>query len=216
MKAVLFDMDGVLIDSETFYMEGTYIWMKELGFTGTYEDICTVIGTSMKTTYEMLQKMLKNKYSIKEIENRNVEYFNENPIDYKKIMIKGTLDLIKHLHNNDIKLAVCSSSPKENIDHVMEVCGFKEYLDFDISGEQLKHSKPAPDIYLKASEVLNVDPLECIVIEDSSIGIESGKNANMHVVAYKDYRFNQDQSKADKVFSSMKEIQDYIDTLIAK
>ena len=90
----------------------------------------------------------------------------------------------------------------------------KKYLDFEISGEQLSHSKPFPDIYLKASEVLDVKPDECIVIEDSRIGIEAGKNANMFVIAYKDEKFKQDQSKASIAFSSMKEISDYIDNLI--
>ena len=90
----------------------------------------------------------------------------------------------------------------------------KEYLDFEISGDQLKHSKPAPDIYLKASEVLNVTSDECIVIEDSTIGIEAGKNANMIVIAYKNDKFKQDQSYANYSFKSMQEISDFIDGLI--
>lgn len=214
MKAVLFDMDGVLIDSETFYMNGMYKWMKEAGFKGHVEDVYVVIGTTMKQTYEIIQKMFNYKYSIKELEDMNNTYFNNHPLDYKKIMIPGSLALMRHLKSKGVKLAVCSSSPKDNIDHVMEVCGYKKYLDFEISGEQLSHSKPFPDIYLKASEVLDVKPDECIVIEDSRIGIEAGKNANMFVIAYKDEKFKQDQSKASIAFSSMKEISDYIDNLI--
>lgn len=214
IKAVLFDMDGVLIDSETFYMEGMYKWMQEIGFKGSIEEIYTVIGTNMKTTYEMLQKMMNNKVSIKELEQANNSYFAKHPLDFKSIMIPGALDLMKSLKSKGIKMAVCSSSPKDNIDTVMEVCGFKEYLDFEISGDQLKHSKPAPDIYLKASEVLNVTSDECIVIEDSTIGIEAGKNANMIVIAYKNDKFKQDQSYANYSFKSMQEISDFIDGLI--
>ena len=117
MKAVLFDMDGVLIDSETFYMNGMYKWMKEAGFKGHVEDVYVVIGTTMKQTYEIIQKMFNFKYSIKELEDMNNTYFNNHPLDYKKIMIPGSLALMRHLKSKGVKLAVCSSSPKDNIDH---------------------------------------------------------------------------------------------------
>lgn len=215
MKAVLFDMDGVLIDSETFYMKGTYEWMKEAGFEGEIEDVFRIIGTTMVQTYEIIQKMLDFKYTIKELEEINENYFRENPLDYKNIVIPGTLDLMRHLKSKGIKLAVCSASAKNIIDHVMEVCGFKEYLDYEVSGEEVKNSKPFPDIYLKASEVLGVKPEKCIVIEDSRIGIEAGKNAGMFVFAYRDPKFKQDQSSANAIYESMEDIANHIKTLIA-
>ena len=77
MKAVIFDMDGVLFDSEIFYMNGTFEWMKELGFKGIFEDICTIIGTTLDKTYDMLYDMLEGKYPRERIIQENDAYFKK-------------------------------------------------------------------------------------------------------------------------------------------
>lgn len=210
MKAVLFDMDGVLVDSETFYMNGMFEWLKEKGFKGNIEDTYSIIGTTMETTYMMLSKMLENKYSIDEIIKFNEEYFKRNPIKYNKIVIDGVVELMEFLKNEGIKMAICSSSPYGNIEYVIKECGFDKYLDYIISGESLKESKPNPEIYLKAVNVLRVKKEDCYIIEDSKIGIQAGVNAKIKVIALKDKKFNQDQSNADYIFDSMIDIREFL------
>ena len=87
IKAVLFDMDGVLVDSETYYMEGTLKWMQSIGFTGTFKDVCTLIGTTMDGTYRLIEKMMDYQYTREELERINKQYFNvDHPIQYGHIM----------------------------------------------------------------------------------------------------------------------------------
>ena len=87
IKAILFDMDGVLIDSEYYYHFGTYTWMKRLGFKGDHKELNKLIGTTMATTYDMLYEMFDGKYSKEKLAEINEKYFNEeNPLDCKKIM----------------------------------------------------------------------------------------------------------------------------------
>lgn len=216
MKAVLFDMDGVLVDSETYFMQGTYTWLKEKGYRGTFEEVCSIVGTSMKTTYEMLQKMLDYKYSIDEIEQFNTEYFSNNEVDYSTIIMPYSIELMKFLKDNNIKMALCSSSPQKLIDKAVRQCGFDKYLDYIISGDSLKESKPNPEIYLKAASILNVDIKDCFIIEDSKLGIQAGKNAGIKTIALKDERFSQDQSKADYIFSSLHDIKNFLATNLDK
>lgn len=210
MKAVLFDMDGVLIDSEIYYMEGTYKWMKDVGYEGSFEDVCKIVGTTLDVTYEILSGLLNNGFSVEVVKEINEKYFTDNPLDFKNIMKPHSLELMKFLKDNNIKIAVCSASPKDNILHVMSECGFDKYIDYLVSGEEFTHSKPHPEIYLTAARDLGVDIKDCLVIEDSEKGIEAGKNADMEVIAISDDRFHQDQSRADHRFKSMKEVELFI------
>lgn len=206
MRAVFFDMDGVLIDSENFYINGTYKWLKEKGFKGSFFDVCAILGTDMKKTYEILYKLLSKKYSIKEIEQMNTKYFNENPICYKDIVNLGVVDFLKFLKENNIKTALCSSSPKECVKNVLKECNMNKYFDVILSSDDVKKVKPDPYIYLKAKEILNIESKDIFVIEDSTLGIKAGKNAGFKVIAIKDEKFFQNQSMADFCFKNFFEI----------
>lgn len=210
MKAILFDMDGVLIDSEMFYMKGTFDWISKKGFNGKLEDTYRLIGTNMEGTYNLLFEMLDRKYSISEIDAENKKYFSENPIDYKSILKPNVKEILKFLKEHKIKMAVCSSSPKKTIEKALKACEILEYFDFIISSDEVKKSKPNPDVYLKACEVLEVSNEDVFVIEDSSMGIEAGKNANIKVIALKDHYFGQDQSKADFIFEDLGEVLEFL------
>ena len=168
MKAVLFDMDGVIIDSEMFYMKGTYDWISKRGFKGKLEDTFRLIGTNMEGTYNLLYEMLNKKYSISEIDEENRKYFLENPIDYKAILNPYVKEILIFLKEHKIKIAVCSSSPKKTIEKALKDCEILEYFDFIVSSDEVKKSKPNPDVYLKACEILQVSNEDSFVIEDST------------------------------------------------
>lgn len=212
MKAVLFDMDGVLIDSERFYMKGTLEWMNELGFKGTYEDVCSIIGTTMLKTYQMCAKMLDNRYTIEELAAINEKYFLvDHPLDYSTIAKVGSIELLKYCKSVGLKVALCSSSSLVNINAAVDGCGFRPYLDFIVSGEQFEKSKPNPEIYIHAAAELNVMIKECVVIEDSLYGIEAGKAAGMIVIALNDECIPNKQDEADYIINHLIEAKELIE-----
>lgn len=214
MKAVLFDMDGVLILSENFYIEETYNCLKQMGFKGTYEDVTKIVGFTLDKAYDYCVKLLENTYSLEEVKKHLQNHFIKTPVDYRDLMNDGALSLMQFLKEKGVLISVCSSSPRDNIDYVLNVCGFLPYVDYVISGEAFKESKPNPEIYLHAAEVLGVPISECLVIEDSTVGIQAGKSAGMRVYAIKDQHFNMDQTKADKIFMTMNEVRKAIENLL--
>lgn len=207
IKAILFDMDGVLVDSEMYYMEGTLKWMQELGFKGTFKDVCSFIGTTNTVTCQMASKMLDDKYTPEELFEINHRYFKvDHPIQYNQVMNEGVVELLDEIKKRGWKCAVCSSSPKSMIDRALAECGIEQYFDFIVSGEQFVLSKPNPEIYLHAADKLNVLPDECLVIEDSEKGIAAGKNAQMKTIALLDRRFSLKQANADVLVERLSEI----------
>ncbi len=207
IKAVLFDMDGVLVDSEMYYMKGTLNWMRQLGFQGTFKDVCSFIGTTNTVTCQMASKMLNERYTAEELYEINNRYFKiDHPIQYDELMNEGLVELLEEIRNRGWKCAVCSSSPKVMIDRALSQCGIEHYFDYIVSGEQFTLSKPNPEIYLHAAKELNVLPCECLVIEDSEKGIAAGKNAQMKTIALLDRRFSLKQANADILVEGLLEV----------
>ena len=210
VKAVLWDMDGVIINSEKYYMQGTFEWMKQIGFTGDMNQICTIIGTTMDVSSKMLAEMMNNKYTAVEMRQFNDAYFLKNPIKYEDILNDNVENVLKYLKDNKIKIALCSSSPFKNIKHVLKVCNIEKYFDYIVSGEQFEKSKPNPEIYLSALKKLDVKNENCLVIEDSHMGINAGKNAQIYTIALKDKEYSIDQSDADVIIYELNQIIDII------
>lgn len=211
IQVILFDMDGILFDSEKYYMDGTYTWMKRLGYHGTREELYCLIGTTMQGTYQILYEKLQGKYSLEEIQQANEHYFGiENPLNVQKIMFQDVPESLACFQKMGIKMAVCSSSPYDIIMNALDQMGITSYFDFIESGEHIPFPKPAKDIYEMAQKALGVPKASCLVYEDSAIGIMAGKNAEIWTVAREDLRFQQDQSQADMHVKSMHELVEYV------
>ena len=211
IKAVLFDMDGILIDSESYYMEGTIKQMRDYGYHGNEKDIYRIIGTSMSQTYDILYELLEGKVSRDKLIANNEKYFLiDHPMDYKALMFDGVEEALKELKDEGIKCAVCSSSPKETILEALDKMNIKDYFDVIISSDEVDRPKPKGDVYIKAYEELQIPKEECIVYEDSKLGIEAGKNAGILTIARKDDRFYQDISNCDIEVKDIKELMEFI------
>jgi HAD superfamily hydrolase (TIGR01509 family) len=193
-KAVLFDMDGILYDSELQYARITEQVMRDLGYKGPSEALYAVIGTTSERTWQILYDLLEGEKSGHEIEQAWKEYARTHPIDYRAIMFEDIPDALKTLRENGYRMACCSSSSVQVIADSLSAMGIRDYFDCVISADEIENPKPAPDIYLLAAERLGVKPQDCVVYEDSRIGIEAGRAAGMKVIARKETRFRQNQS----------------------
>jgi beta-phosphoglucomutase family hydrolase len=185
-KAVIFDMDGVIIDSEPTHFKLEQKLFKELGVNITKEKHNGYVGT---TSYYMWDD-IRTKHGItKDLEelvrNDRESYYkhlvsNENEV----ILVNGVKEFIKELHKNNLKLAIASSSPLDVIEAVARIFNIEEYFDVLVTGDNVEKSKPEPDIFLYAAEKLGTTPENCIVVEDSHNGVLAAKKAGMKCVGY--------------------------------
>ena len=207
MKAVIFDMDGVIIDSEPIHFEVDMQTMREFGVNISKDELNKYVGT----TNEYMLNDLINKYKIQKSIKEILEYKMELTIrrikETKINAISGIPELLISLKHNNIKTAIGSSSPKELIITVIEKFQLGKYFDCIVSGDKVKEGKPKPDIYLEVSKRIGVNPEECIVIEDSRNGVLAAKNAGMKCFGFRNVNSgNQDLSKADIIVDSIRNI----------
>lgn len=207
VKAILFDMDGTLVDSELHYMTGTKKWMREFGYTGPDEEIYKIIGTSMDDTTKILRRLLDNRYDYDYLRKFNDNYFlNEFVLDYHKALFPEVKEYLVKFKNDGYKIALCSQSDNIFINKCLDDAGLNDIFDYVVSGEEMEHPKPAPDIYLAALNDLNINKDEAVVYEDSYQGIKSGISAGIYTVARRDTRFGVDQSEANCLVNGIDEL----------
>ncbi|MCM8711405.1 HAD family phosphatase [Clostridium sp. SYSU_GA19001] len=209
LKAVIFDMDGVIFDSELVHAKLEKSLLKEMGVDLTHEEIESFVGTSSYYMWEML----KGKYGLSKTVEELVKIERDSYFEllvsenHEDNIVKGVKELIQELHKNKVKLAVASSSPVNVIDTVVDMYDIRQYFNALVSGDYVERSKPNPDIFLYAAEKLGVKPEECIVIEDSSNGVLAAKRAEMKCIGYRNVNSGkQDLSPADLVISDYSEI----------
>ena len=215
-KAVLFDMDGILFDSEKFYYDGNYNHLVGLGYTGEKEALLDGVGRTLDGIVDLYYELLNHTVSKEEIRKTNDAYYDSHPICVKDLMFDHIPEMVKKLHDDGYKLACCSSSAFNEIEYSLKEMGIRKYFDFIESSEEIAHPKPAGDIYELASAALGVSKDECIVYEDSDKGIAAGKNAGMFVIARRDNRFKQTQKEADLIVNDVVEMVEEVERMNAK
>jgi beta-phosphoglucomutase family hydrolase len=208
--AVIFDMDGVLVNTEPIYAAVEQKNFRKLGLSILEEEHKTFQGTATDSMWQDLKK----KYAIKETVEELVQMTNSIVTPYFASLhtietMPGVELLLKGLKNKEIPLALASSSYPDVIDIILHKTGMKDYFDAVIDGQMAGTSKPEPDIFLLAAKILDVLPERCIVIEDSENGIKAAKLAGMYCIAYAGPGTElQDQSQADMVIDSFDELAD--------
>jgi beta-phosphoglucomutase family hydrolase len=202
LKAVIFDMDGVLIDSEPFHLVVNEKIFANLGINLSEEEYHSFIGTTHKDMWGTIKKRYNLPQSVPELVNMqvsgNIDHIKNEEIE--PIKIKGVTDLLSKIARANIKIGIASSSPTEVIELVINKLGISDYFSAIVGGEEIKKGKPSPDIFLKAAKRLNSKPSDCIVIEDSKNGVLAAKTAGMKCVGFKNPNSGkQDLGKADLI-----------------
>lgn len=209
-KAFIFDLDGVLIDTEPVFFEHMKGFLESKNFDISNLKFTDVVGTDAQSRFKALSKKIPNFYKdIDTFRSEFKKFKKDYKFDYKTVVFDGVYDILEDLKNKGYKIALASSSYKDTIKKVMDELNFYHYFDFVISGEDLKESKPNPEIYLKTVEELGLIPDECLVVEDSTTGIKAAKSAGLYTVAIKDKKFYIDQSQADICISSISELKNF-------
>ncbi len=204
IKGVIFDMDGVISDTQKMHASVEEKLLKKYGIEMNSDEITEkYAGMPDKEFFEKIFKDHKVSVNVEEIIR---EKWNEMMRIAKNNIspIPGAIELIKQLKENGFKLAVASSSPHNFIELVLSKLKIKKEFDVVVSAEDVKFGKPNPEIFLLASKKLNLNPSECVVIEDGINGIIAAKRAEMKCIFLT--KENQNQYLADLVISSLKEL----------
>lgn len=197
IKAVIFDLDGVVVESEDAHIEAEKQTYQKHGLTISAEELHRYTGTTAKAMFTELIAKYKLKTSFNEI-NSQKEKILLKLLEQDAEPTKGVLDLIRELKQRRIKLAIASSSTRKIVAYVLKRLNITDLFDCVITAEDAQYSKPNPEIFLRAATQLNTKPSQCLVIEDAKLGVEAAKAAGMKCIGYRNpHSGNQDLSKAD-------------------
>lgn len=209
IKAVLFDMDGLMVDTESLSTEAFINSAKAQGYNMTKEETLKVLGFTKANIYQFW-----------------IDYFQGTNVDGKKLVddhyeyIENVLytvgpgkmpyveELLKYLRENNYKIAVASSSDTADIKNNLEKTKLEKYIDEIASGAEVENGKPAPDVFLLAAKRLGVDAKDCLILEDSKAGIKAGKASGAMVFTVPDM-FTVDkecEDTADRILTNLGEV----------
>ncbi|BCZ46087.1 phosphatase [Clostridium gelidum] len=207
MKAVIFDMDGVIIDSEPIHFETDMETMKYLGCNISKEELEKYVGTTNEYMFSDIKKNYNIEKSVEDIINYRAEIIKNKIVQSGLEPIEGIRELLSELKKKNIPAAIASSSPKDFINVVVSKFKLQEYFKYIVSGEEVENGKPAPDVYIETAKKLGIAPKDCTVIEDSKNGVLAAKVAGMRCIGFQNINSgNQDLSKANVIVKSIAEI----------
>jgi len=202
-KAYIFDMDGVIVNSEPFHIKAELEVLHKHGYNPLPEELEKYTGTTPEFMFRDMIARHNLDTTVDEIEDEKDKLLL-SLLEKHVEPIPGVIDLIKRLKTDGYKLAVASSSHRNFINFVLTTLEIKDVFDEIVSGQDVENGKPAPDIFLLAAEKLGATPNECIVIEDATHGIAAANAAGMTSIGYDTGR--QDLSKANRVVMDMADV----------
>ena len=208
IKTVIFDMDGVIVDTEPVHHYAYNQHFKLLNIEVNAEMYASFTGNSTKNIFERLKIQFNLAEEVNALVKTKRNLFND-AFDSKKdlYLLDGVEDLIKDLYDNGMQLVLASSSATVTINRVFNRFGLHKYFTHIVSGEDFPKSKPHPAIFLRAAELANTPVENCIVIEDSTNGIMAAKAAGIYCIGYDSFHSKlQDYSLADVVITDFKEL----------
>ena len=206
LKAIIFDMDGVLVNSTKYNKESQCIILKEHGVYISDEEYKKYLGRSLKDILKMWEAKYNIELPFEEFRKRNLEI----QIELMKEELKPKLyisNFLKGAHKVGIKVAVATSSTRFRTELFLKLLEIKDVFDVIVCAEDVSTHKPNPEVFLKTAERLGVEPKNCVVIEDAANGIQAAKSAGMKAVGLiNEFHTAEELSQADLVINSLEEL----------
>lgn len=205
IKAVIFDMDGLMIDSERVTFDGYVLEMGKIGYTMTKEFYKTLLGSTVAENNKKFYKKYGEDFPIDEIIVK-VHKYMADLFENEGIPLKpGLLELLKYLKENNYKTIVATSSNRSRVDTILSKANITQYFDDSICGDEVTKGKPNPEVFLSSCKKLGVNTSEAIVLEDSEAGIQAAFSADIKVVCVPDMKYPEAdfENKCYKIVNSL-------------
>ncbi len=213
VDAVIFDMDGVLIDSERLSFKCFQEVLQDYNYEMDEKIYLKFIGRNIDGIREVLKKEYGEDFPFEEIYKKKskmaLEFTNKNGVKVKP----DVHELIDYLNNKKYKIAVATSTRRERALELLGEAGVKDKVNYVVCGDQVEHSKPNPEIFLKAAKGLEVKPENCMVIEDSDAGITAAHAAKMVGIHVPDMKELEDETKklAFKICKNLIDVKEFLE-----
>ena len=209
MKYALFDMDGVLLDSERGSFAIVQNSLEQIGISEPVDDLMErYVGMTPRAIGEDIIRRHRKNIPVEDFLSIHLNRGSYYEVCEDLRPTEGLVDFLEFLRERKVRMAVVSSTPSRNVLIALNRMKILSYFEAVVCGDTLSTSKPSPEGYLKAAEYLGAEPSECMVIEDSKAGVQAGKNAGMFVAAYKETSPGQDTSGADLEVFSFRELEE--------
>jgi beta-phosphoglucomutase family hydrolase len=203
-KGVIFDMDGTLIESTEADYVAWKLLFEDYRQQLSFEDYFPLIG--MKSAVVVQTRLqLDEAETIKALAQK-LKYFEEFVHNNGINAVPFAIKLLQQLKQYDIKIALATSSRTSKMKMVFELMELEQYFDVVVNGDNIKNSKPAPDIFLLAAKKLKILPVDCVVIEDAASGVKAAKNAGMKCIAITTTHTEDFLAEADLVINSYEDL----------
>jgi len=213
MKAIIFDMDGLMVDTETIYHETDRKVVESLGKSVTEETLGKMMGRKPIEAYRILCDELGIKEPIEQLLKIRYDLVEKALLSEVKPM-PGLFNILDEFKGK-MKMAIATGSPHKFLEIILDKLNIREYFDVTQPSDGIVNGKPDPEIYLKVIEKLKLSPESCIVIEDSSNGARAGKKAGCYTIAVpSEFTYKQDFSFVDYVAIDLNDARDHIKRLL--
>lgn len=207
-KAFIFDMDGVIVDTEPVHFRTKLMALEKYGIHCKKEDLERFVGrTTVHAFTTLLNEHPEANVSVDEIVKAKYEFYSQAVEAGEFHLVEGIQRLLDRLKANDFIIGIGTSAALNIAEKNLARAGLRDYFQEVVSGADLPRSKPDPAVYLKAAELLGVEPKNCTVVEDAASGVAAAKAAGMRCIGYNNPNSGkQDLSKADIIVNALDEI----------
>ncbi len=207
INTVIFDMDGVLINSEPVHIRNEQELFEELGIEVGEEEHHSFIGVAAREVWSRLVEKHQLDTTAEELlvwgRKRYLEYLRKGEVK----PVEGGIDLARYFRDHGYKVLLASSASAVTVKAVLDHFGWQGEFDHTVSSDDILHSKPAPDAFLKAAGLAGEPPVHCVVIEDSTNGVKAAKRAGALCIGYQsNLAPYQDLSEADMIVNKLSDV----------
>ena len=215
IKAIIFDMDGLMIDSERVTFECYQEILKGMNLTMDEEFYKTLLGKPLKGIYQRFYDVYCNDFPIEDV-IKDVHALMAKRFETEGVPIKtGLKSLLEYLKENNYKTIVATSSNRDRVDTILSQAQITDYFDDSICGDEVTKGKPNPEVFLKSCQKLGVNVDEAIVLEDSEAGIQASYDAGIKVICIPDMKYPEKQyeEKTFKILKDLNDVTEYLKSL---